>query len=243
MIKIAICDDNEKEAARIVNAVHRYLSENTIAASVAVFLDSTSLLAQISRQESFDILLLDIIMPNVSGLTIGKAVRSMEQDASIIYLTTSKEYAVNAFELYALQYIVKPFQYEHLKTAFDKALALIEKKQYHCITIPTLLGAQKIQFHKILYIEYCRHVLNVHLTDGTIISTAHSAMSLSEMADELLQDNRFLVPHRAFILNMEYVSALEKNTFTMTNGEELPVASKKQQEAKKKYMDFLLRDE
>ena len=108
MFKIAICDDNPEELAKVSRLLHNYINSNAINAEISEFLHPDMLLLA-SCKAPFDLYFLDIVMPMLSGIDVGRELRQQQKTAQIIFLTTSDEFAVDAFALRATHYLLKPF--------------------------------------------------------------------------------------------------------------------------------------
>ncbi|MFT3985182.1 MAG: response regulator, partial [Lachnospiraceae bacterium] len=123
MMTIAICDDQPRELELIKEYIIEYLGTHTLEAEIKEFSHPDQLLTAIET-ESFHLYLLDIVMPMVSGLELGQSIRRISREAQIIYITTEPGYALDAYAVNPLHYLVKPVE----KQAFFSALELAFSK-------------------------------------------------------------------------------------------------------------------
>ena len=115
MIRIAICDDNRKDARTTKAFLLSFMERKTNAAfQVREFSSSAQLLASLSTEAAYHIYLLDILMPGYNGIDLGREIHKSSPSALVIYLSTSPDYALDAFHVFAFQYLVKPVTRETL---------------------------------------------------------------------------------------------------------------------------------
>lgn len=241
MIRIAICDDNASEVEYIQDIVLGFTKENPDTDFfIRPFTSAFELLDNIIGKSGFHIYLLDILMPNISGIDLGESIRQKDDLAIIIYLTSTMDYALKSFSVFAFQYLLKPVAPTELHGVLKKALLKIGLERNKIISLRTKDGITAIRYHQIIFVEYSNHSLRFHLTDGTIATSVSLREPFESTANQLLQDSRFVRPHKAFIINMHYVHTLTANEFIMTNESQIAVSKKKYTAIKKQYIDFLL---
>ena len=242
-IRIAICDDDNRELAqtlRIVNDYfeHRFAKENI---EILSFATSVALLAKIEDGKHFDIYLLDVLMPVVNGIELARSIRTNDNAAKIIFLSSSSEFALDSYSVGAFNYLLKPVQKEALVTLLEKICNKIYRQPKPCIVTRTQSGLYKVFFHELMYVEVIKRTTYFYLKNEL---TIESILPITQVELELLGDSRFVKPHRSYIINLEYVKALTKEGFTMMNGRSIPISRNVLKEIKQKYIDhaFLMPD-
>lgn len=171
MIRIAICDDDASELEFIHNLVLCFTRENRDTDfSIRPFRSAFELLDNIVGKSGFHIYLLDILMPNINGIDVGESIRQKDDLAIIIYLTSSMDYALKSFSVFAFQYLLKPVSSTELHGVLQKALSKIDLERNKIISLKTRDGITAIRYHQIIFAEYSNHSLRFHLTDDTIAS-------------------------------------------------------------------------
>lgn len=167
MLRIAICDDKLEEIEMIKNAGENYFSSMDSNWEFFVYSNPLEFLEDIPKKPSFDILLLDICMPGILGTDVAREIRKRKDKTEIIFLTTSTEFAIEAFALDAAHYIVKPFLQKDFNLAMNKARLLLSKKETKTITLK-LRGSEvrTIDINEISYVECFSHTQTISLTDG-----------------------------------------------------------------------------
>jgi DNA-binding LytR/AlgR family response regulator len=236
VIRIAICDDEPREAETAKHYVQAYLSGNRDpAAEISVFSSAAELLFYIEKKGSFDILLLDVYMPGVLGTEAAKELRDTGDNCQIIFLTTSRDHAVDAFSLNAAHYLVKPYTETDMFAALHKALGNLSIKDASYINVKTSDGFYRVELNKLIYSETDNHLQRLYLSDGRIISTRKSSAELFELLEE---DPRFYKCGSTYIINMDFVAQLSSKGVSFSTGTKITLLSRKYAEFKKLYMDY-----
>lgn len=241
MIRIAICDDNASELEYIHNIVLGFTRENPDTDFfIRPFRSAFELLDNIAGKSSFHIYLLDILMPNINGIDVGESIRQKDDLAIIIYLTSSMDYALKSFSVFAFQYLLKPVLPTELHNVLQKALLKVDQERNKIISLKTKDGIAAIRYHQIIFVEYSNHSLRFYLSDDTTTTSVSLREPFESTANQLLTDPRFLRPHKAFVINMHYVQTITGTEFMMTNGSRIAISKNNYTATKKQYIDFLL---
>ena len=162
MIKIAICDDQPDELAELAAIIKNYCKSRQKTISLDCFQSSHALLDTVEGQNHFDILILDIILPEMDGIALAKALRTIDDESTIIFLTTSPDYALKSYEVNAFQYLLKPLDRQKFYDILDKLLDRLTLTQTQRLVITTPQGIQSLKAYDITYVEHISHVLYIH---------------------------------------------------------------------------------
>lgn len=236
MITIAICDDESLELERANDLLINYSKEyqkHTL--NVHLFSTPSELLDHVVSKGGFDVVLLDVYMPGLLGTEVARELRAMGDPCQIIFLTTSRDFAVDAFSLNATHYLVKPYSDAHFSDALGKALEIISNKG-GAITVKSTEGTCRIQFSQLVYAETENHFQCLNLSDGRVVKVRKTSAELYEMLDE---DSRFFKCGSTYVVNMDYVVELSSRIIAFSNGVTLPMMSRKYADFKKQYMDYV----
>ncbi len=196
------------------------------------------LLAYIAKKGGFDVLLLDIYMPGIIGTEAARELRALGDKCQIIFLTTSRDHAIDAFSLDAAHYLVKPYSEKEFFSALDKVMDKLTKKDEVYITIKSTDGISRVDLNKIVYSETDNHVQKLYLKDGRVISVRKSSTELFELLEE---EPRFYKCGSTYIINMDYIVELTSSNIAFSTGVKIPILSRKYTELKKLYMDYSCR--
>jgi DNA-binding LytR/AlgR family response regulator len=183
--------------------------------------------------------MLDILMPGMNGIELGKKIREMCPEAVLVYLTTSKDYAVDAYSVYAYQYIVKPVEKESFERMMNKFTESHDEKAGHSFPVKTSDGVKTVFYGSILCAECRGHVVYFHLTTGETITSSHIRIPFLQYIAPILEDARFVTPHKSYAVNLDHASRLEKQTFLMADGSEVPISRNNYQKIKSEYLDHV----
>ncbi|GAA0720989.1 LytTR family DNA-binding domain-containing protein [Aquimarina litoralis] len=211
MLKCIIIDDEELARTLLKTYIDR-LDYVEIIASLENPLDAIPIL----KSQTIDILFLDIQMPDLKGTDLAKMISSNTQ---IIFTTAYSEYALEGFELNALDYLLKPITFNRFLTAINKV-----KKESHSqetdatITIKSGYDLHKIKYKDILFIESDSEYVIYHIDNKKIMSH----QTLKSLEEKL--PHFFMRVHRSFIINKNYVSALKGKDLLIHNTK-IPVSS------------------
>ncbi len=234
MIKIAICDDEEKAVSLHEKMVKGCLQRQGIGCEITTYTQSRNLLYDITDDGFFyDLILLDIEMPGVSGMEIPKRIGEYLPNVRIIFVTSHTEYAIDAFELSIFRYVPKSNLEEKLAAAVTDAARLIELEAGQEYTIRTANRMEKIPYKDILYIQ--RDGKNASIVSNGGVSKVRK--SLQQVFQEL-DTPEFLFIDRGCIVNIIQIMKISDSMAVLKNGECLPVSRSHLPEVKRQINQF-----
>lgn len=243
MIRIAVCDDIKEELSEITEHIEAFAGSKDLTDTIDVtaYDSSSALMDDAGYGRGSDIYVLDILMPGSDGLETGRFIRKHQEKAVIIYLSSSDDFFSQAFDVYALQYQVKPIKREKFFEILDRAVSLFREQEDRYFFLSGKSGSVRIPFEHIIYGELSNRTLILHLKDGSSHQSGYIRQSFEKLMDPLLEDSRFIQPHKSFVINLSHVRRLEPGNFYMSDGSIIPVSRKRASEAKNSYMDFVFR--
>ena len=234
MIKIAICDDEEKAVALHERIVKVCLQSQGIGYEITTYTQSRNLLCDITDDGFFyDLILLDIEMPGISGMEIPQQIKNFLPNVRIIFVTSHTEYAIDAFELSIFRYVPKNNLEVKLTAAVTDAAKLIELEAGQEYTIQTTNRMEKIPYKDIFYIQ--RDGKNASIVSSA--GTAKVRKSLQQVFDEL-STPEFIFIDRGCIVNIIQIMKISDGMAVLKNGEQLPISRSHLQEEKQKINQF-----
>lgn len=228
-MRIAICDDDLREQKQIEDALRGWDPTR----SAEKFSSGAALLDAAKNPPSFDIVFLDIYMPDENGIAIAKELREISPETGIVFVTTSREHAVEAFSLYALHYLVKPVTTKGVVESFRR---LTEFRSRHRESITLTVGSERytVFLDQICFLESDNHTVNVSLSDGRVLKVR---MSFKELENQM--DENFLRINRGIVVNMEYIARIGTDVCVLRNGIRLPIAIRHSTAVRAKYDDYV----
>lgn len=240
MLKIAICDDEKECCENTAAFLNAYFSERRKPARISTFCSGEELISCVEEQGEFDIYFLDILMPELNGVDTAAKLKSIQPNGIIIYLTVSKDFAVESYMTEAFFYLMKPVKEEILCNVLNKAVNFILKHQNESIPVKTRTDTRRLDFDEIMYVELVGKSLCFHLVDNSSVLTTSQRISFGEAVEPLLKDRRFLQCGASFVVNLFYIKAVEKDTAVFKNGIKISLPKKACTGVRKIWMDYWL---
>lgn len=241
MIKLALCDDETAQREAAGNLLREYAaSRPALAIKLSIFSSGQELLAAAEECGGFDLYVLDIVMPGLSGIDLGVRLRELYSDGDIIYLTISPEYAVDSYAARAFYYLMKPVEPGKLFQVLDQAAAAMEKRRTACVAVRRKDGLERVRLDDILYAELSGRAVRYHLVNGTSLDSVTVQGPFQEEAAPLLADRRFFLCGASFVANLFYVTAVEKGFLRLDGGARVPLARGLAAQAKRRWSDYWL---
>lgn len=235
MIKIAFCDDDVFVLSGLKDLLDRYCTKRGLDIECAAFHSSLELLGEIERGVRYDILFLDVIMPNENGIDIAKEIRQYDSVVKLIFLTSSSEFAVQSYTVGAFYYHVKPVWEESFFRLMDSALAECQKERKHSLIMRCKSGITRIDLDRLEYCEVLGRTLLFHMENGSVLEGTGSMDNLCGM---MFRYENFMRPHRSFLVNMEYIRKISYKAITMESQAEIPIPHGKCCEIKSQYLEY-----
>lgn len=234
MIKVAICDDEEKSVTLHEQIVRDCLQSVGIGYEITTYTQSRNLLYDITDDAYFyDLILLDIEMPGISGMEIPQQIKGFLPNVRIIFVTSHTEYAIDAFELSIFRYVPKNNLEAKLSAAVIDAAKLIDLEAGQEYTIQTINRMEKIPFKDIFYVQRDGKNANIVSSSGT----AKVRKSLQQVFAEL-NTPEFIFIDRGCIVNIIHIMKISDGIVVLKNGEQLPISRSHLQEVKQKINQF-----
>ncbi len=233
-MQIAICDDIQKELEKISAAADAYAKAHpALRFDIDEYSTAMDILSAVEKEKAYDIALLDICMPGILGTDVAREILSKSPDTGIIFLTTSDEYAVTAFSLNAIHYLLKPFTQEQFDAALDRAVKKMEEQGF--LSLYCVDGVYRVRISEIIFIESQSHYLSVCLASGEILRLRRT---LSQMFEEIKEYPEVLRIGKSYIANLNFVRKISANSMEMTDGSKIPIPRRSSEAVQKVFMDF-----
>lgn len=234
VINIAVCDDEDSVCNAVTDACKQTVGALTFeACSVIPFTNPLDLIDAV-RRFPFDLILADIYMPGVLGTDAVRELREAGNDAHVIFITSSKDHAVEAFSLHADNYLVKPFSRQQLADAVAPVIERIIRERTEFVNVKTVEGAMvHVAFSKVVLAQTSGHNQVICLMDGSRVETR---LSSAELFDKLSSDERFFKAGSSYILNLDNVRAINGSTATMADGSAVDVPLRLCKKLKEQFM-------
>ena len=213
--RVAIVDDSVTDARFVEGILTDWAGEKQAAIQAEVFSSAEVFLFRYAEDKEWDILLLDIEMGAMDGVTMAKKVRAHNEAVQIVFITGYSDYIAEGYEVAALHYLMKPVNREKLMTVLDRALEK-RKQEERCLNLELSGEMVRLPFYEIRYLDVRQNYVTVHAKGDYTVKR-----SLNEFEKEL--DHRFHRVGRSMILNLKYIQRVTKTEVRLSNGTVLPL--------------------
>ncbi|MBO1678972.1 LytR/AlgR family response regulator transcription factor [Bittarella massiliensis (ex Durand et al. 2017)] len=240
-MKIAICDDDRAQLETLEECLIQYRGERGCEIQWQQYDSSAQLLEEIQAGARYDIYLLDVLMPEVDGIRLGEEIRRTDWEAALVYLTSSRDFALEAYGVSAFQYLLKPVKRQTLFALLDAIRTWRQTGSAPRFAFKGKAGITAVYQSEILYVEYRSHILYFHLENGQVAPSLHIRVPFEQAVAALLENEDFLHPHKSYVVNMGWVRQLTSDAFVMSEGSLIPIPRKNFSAVKSSYIRFLAR--
>lgn len=231
MIKIAVVEDDRSYLEEIKNYLKRYEAEHSIKINTTFFSDGYQIINNYKAQ--YDIILMDIRMKQMNGMTAAEKIREIDSEVIIIFITNTSQYAINGYKVNALDYVLKPISYFSFAQRLKKAIKKINNNNLKYITVVNKNGAQKLNINDIYYIEIRNHTLTYHSKNGE-----YSTSGTMKKIEKKLKKFGFFRCHRCYLVNLRHVDGI-KNRHALINEEKLIISRSRKTDFLEALTDYI----
>lgn len=232
MYRTLIVEDEAAEAARLSAFVRRYGESHDIMFKITWIKSAMEMLADKSH---YDLVLLDIDLPGITGMEAAQLMRVYDESTPIIFVTNLAKYAVKGYEVGATGFIVKPVTWGNLSMNLDRALRTIKQNLGRSVVVPTEDGLRVVTSSSIVYVEVNGHRLTYHLENGELLETRGSLGQL----EEELEGAPLVRVAKSCIVNMDKITLVRQQDLQMVTGECVHVSRTRKREVMDAVTDYL----
>ncbi len=217
-MNIAICDDDPLYSNMLNIMLEKYADKHNLKDfTVCIYDQADELIDAIQDNKHFDICILDIMMPGINGIDLGVELRDKNYTGIIIYLTASKDYALDSYKAKAFNYILKPIVLTDLYKTLDDALKDYSNKSDRYVIIKTKEGNTRIPLNNVLYIQINKRILIYHLADGSTLEGLYLRVPFADAIQDFLLDKNFVQCGAGVAVNVSLVSTVATEEVTFNN--------------------------
>lgn len=230
-MRVAIVDDEQRVREQLREYVGRFAAESGLEMQTELFSSGDQFMQD--YRMVYDICIFDIDMPGTNGMDTARKLRKMDKNVTIIFVTNFVQYAINGYEVEAVDYIIKPVGYYDFSMKFYRTVEKAAQKQDRIYVIQTSEGARRLHVNDIIYIEVLSHYLYFH----TEKSVYKARGSMNQLEAELMP-YFFVRIHRAYLINLKYLeNILAKEV--VVNGTLFPLGRNYKDLVKQEYMKYI----
>ena len=229
---IAVCDDERADKEEIEEMTRKVCEEIEIPSEISTFESAMELLQEMKKGNRFDLMILDVMMPDQDGMGLARYLRSDKQETSIVFISNNREMALQGYEVSAARYLAKPLKKEGLKEAVEFCYGL--KRKNDKILIPVNGVMKRFYSKEICYIEINSRKSRIVQENGEW----HTPLSIDEL-EKMLSGLEFIRCHKSFLVNFRYVNAFGTSSMELADGKQIPVSKHRIKEVRKEFFTYM----
>lgn len=239
MIRIAICDDEKNYLDAAAELTAGYEDARGLKFHAEQFSNSSDLLDKIESGTVYDIYLLDIYLPGVTGMSVATELRSLGINSPVIFLTSSRDHALEAFGVNATHYLLKPYTKENFFLAMDKALESLSTNHKKSVVLKVNHEYLSVNAADICYCEAEDKYQRIYLAGGEKLLVR---LTTSELYNTLEEFDCFCRCGRSIIINLNHISKVTAKTAVLTDGTEILVPHTAAAHLRSQFFEFFNRE-
>lgn len=216
MIRIAIAEDDARCLDQLEQFIGQYGRETGRAFQISRFDNGEDLVER--YQPEFDLILMDVDMPFMDGMTAAGYVRRVDPEVVIVFVTNLAQYAIQGYAVNALDYILKPLNYFSFSQRLGRALQYVHKRDASFLTVTVKGGAIKLEVDGIFYIERLGRQLMFHTRSGV-----HTSTATLQKVEQDLSGKGFARCNKGYLVNLEHVTGIQDGC-AMVGGDRLLIS-------------------
>ncbi|MDD5795686.1 MAG: LytTR family DNA-binding domain-containing protein [Oscillospiraceae bacterium] len=236
-MKVAICDDNKSALDFIYTTVSKEFCHYGIHSQIVAYSDSRVLL-DVQKKDPYDVLFLDISMPDIDGFQIAEEIRKTSKNAIIIFITSKDELVYDSFD-YQPFFFIRKNDSDNIARNISRAVEMLTHyiKQNKSIVLDVDGVKMPVMYTDIMYIKSDRHYLQYHMADGDVFKVR----GVMKDKDREFCQYDFIKIHQRYIVNLKYVKFVDKRReiLILKNGERLEISRNHKNSADEQFTRYL----
>ncbi|MDR2546131.1 MAG: LytTR family DNA-binding domain-containing protein [Lachnospiraceae bacterium] len=237
MIKIAVCDDDDFSCNRVKDIIAKTAAKVKQSVEIDSYDNALDVEKRIiKKQESLDILILDVDMPIMSGLELSENLRRHDESLLIIFLSAHEKYVFKALEFSPFRYVRKVCMEQELSIALEAAFRYVNIHSDKCVIVKTEDGTERLFLSQIMYYETnIKRQILICLNDKKTITT--NRMTIKEMQEKTASEP-FILLHRGLVVNARFIKSINQSIIILDDEQKLIISRPQLKEVKQKLLAF-----
>lgn len=211
MYRVLIIEDDRSTAQQLRSYVEHFSADRGVELACSWLASAVEFAAE---KHPADLILMDIQLPGINGLEAAEILRGYDEQTPVVFVTNLAQYAVRAYRVDALDFIVKPVRYHDFCMAMDRAVKRMRRNDRHALSIPTKDGLRVVDVSDVAYVDVRGHSLSYHLGDGQELVTRDALAAVEARMDA----SRFTRASKSCLVNMAHVRNVCGDELLMSDG-------------------------
>lgn len=216
MLNIAVVDDDAVFRTQIAGFIDRFKAEHAFEMNITQYEDGKDILAD--YRSDFDIILLDIEMPQMDGMSTAQEIRRQDKDVVLVFVTNMVQYAVQGYSVDALDFILKPVEYETFALKLGRVVSRVKSREGRQILLNAQEGVARLDVRQIFYVEVQNRILHYHTDQGV-----YRVRGTMQSAEQELGECHFVRCNYWYLVSLRHVSEVREN-MAIVAGDELEIS-------------------
>lgn len=240
MLEIIICDDDEEFLKHISRKIREISMPKNLKVNINTYVSGKNMLFDLSESiHSIDILFIDVVMDDMTGIDVCKKIREYGANTQIIFITSVKSHVFEALDVMPLHYLIKnEIDDNVIKNILMKAVTLSNKYKKNRFLYKVGHSRRYVKCEDIIFFEINNRVVSMNCSNKNV-EVFYSTM---DKLENDLDKDEFIRIHRSYIVNITKIASINSNKVVCIDGTVLPVGKKYTDKLKNQYSKFILKD-
>lgn len=235
MIRIGICDDNSESLTFLKNKINDFCRFSEREAEIYTCNSGQKIIELLcKRKEQFDVLFLDVDMPDKTGFDVAAAIRENNIEVILVFVSAYEKFVFESIKFTPFRYIRKGYLEEELPSAMTAVFRKIDSNRERNTFVKTQYGSYALKHSDIIYFRVNDHNVDIYLINEKVVSVRSSVKKFYEK----INDERFIKIHSGCVVNVQYINGVEKDEVTLDNGKVLLASQRKMKDVKFAFMNY-----
>lgn len=236
MIKIGLCDDTYLYIEQLSKILNDISISKKIDTEITTFNSGKDLVNFCELHKNyFDILFLDVLMDEINGIDTAKLIRKLSSNVYILFVTVSKEYALDSYSVNAYSYILKPFAYDSIESKFLELCNKVHLDKKNIIYVKSKQDIYTINLNKVVYFESNLRKITANMNNKDTLTFYNKMSSL----EENINSSVFIRCHRSFLVNLAYIKNIIGSELVTIDNKTLPISKKYLNSTKEAFTNYI----
>ena len=233
--RISMIEDSPSDLETLQKALNRFSKQKHVDFVVDTYRNAEHFLTEYKGNS--DLVFFDIELPGKNGMDGAKLLRKKDDKVAIVFVTNLAHFAIEGYQVGALDYILKPVVYERFAIKLERVLSRLQRHESKYVIAKGLESIRRIDINDILYVEVNVHTLCYHLSGGEVVEVSGMLKAL----EEELRDDGFAKCKSCYLVNLKYLKEIAGEEAVMVNGDRLRISRSQAKAFRDSLMEYMIK--